>query len=547
MIEIRKRRWNINGWAVVSTIFILLIILPNFDILLHLFSKPNDNWNHIKTYMLKDYIINSITIIFFTGGLTVIIGTLLAWLTAAYDFPLRKFFQWALILPLAVPPYIAAYTYNGIFNYTGILQKFFRNVLQLQINPKYFDMMSIQGAIFIFTMFLFPYVYMTTRAFLEKQSAALIENARLLGRNSFEIFVYIIIPISRGAILGGTTLVALEVLNDYGVVSYFGVSTFSTAIFSTWFAMGDIDSAVKLASMLILVVLGVLIIEKSFRGRKKYSFTTTKIRPIVRKRLNGIYSILAFVFCFIVFSIGFIIPTMQLIYWSLLTYKNILNIYFVNMVMNSIWLALLASTLIVVVTLIIANFCRIQENWIGKLFSKVILIGYSIPGSVIAMGVILVFVDIDHRMQWLYKIINSNTPRLVLSTSIVMLIFAYVIRFLAVSYQSIEAGFDKVGKKFFEASRMLGNNVTETFIFVDYPMIKPAMLIGFVLAFVDIVKELPLTLILRPFNFNTLATKTFEYANNEMIPEASIPSLIIITISMIAIYLLNKIGEKENR
>lgn len=538
-----KRSFNL--WGMLSAFFAALIILPNVDLFGNLFVQPNENWYHIKTYLLKDYITNTLVIIGFTGVFTVLVGSGLAWLISAYDFPGRKIINWALILPLTIPTYIGAYTYNGILNYTGVVQRLLRNVLEVQVSPKWLDIMNIQGAIFIFAVFLFPYVYTVTRAFLSNQSASLIENARLLGKNSLEIFCQVVLPISRGAILGGMTLVIFEVLNDYGVVSYFGVQTFSTAIFKAWFSMGDIDTAVKLSGVLMTIVISVLLLERGLRGRKKYSYTTSKVRPIVRTRLRGLKGFWAFFVSFMFLSLGFIIPVLQLLVWSTLTYKKVLNIAFLKLLGNSVVVALVAALIILGVAVIIANFSRLQENWVGKLFSKVTLLGYSIPGAVISMGVILFFVDFDRKLEWFYKALNPNSITLVLSSSVVMLIFAYSVRFLAVGYQSIEAGFEKVGKKFFEASRILGNGVTKTFFRVDLPMIKPAVISAFALTFVDIVKELPLTLILRPYNFNTLATKTYEYATDEMIHEAAIPALLIILVSIASVYLLNKLGEKE--
>lgn len=536
---------KLSSWGFLSFIFVLLVIMPCIYIFIHLLDKPNENWYHIKTYLLKDYVVNTIKIVISTGIFTMIIGTTLAWLIATYEFPLRKFFKWALILPLTVPPYIAAYTYNGVFNYTGVVQKFFRDVMKMNLDPKYFDIMSLKGCVFIFTVFLFPYVYMITRAFLEKQSASLIENARILGRGSISIFLHVILPISRGAIVGGASLVILEVLNDFGVVSYFGVQTFSTAIFKTWFSMGDTSTAVKLASMLMFTVFILLSTEKWIRGRKKYSYTTAKVRSIVPIKLKGIKAIGAFVYCFIVLSLGFIIPLLQLSQWGILTYKQVLNIKFITLIFNTIWVATIPTITIIIMALIIANFCRINNKGISKIFSKISILGYSVPGAVIAIGVILFMVSLDRHMVWIYKIIDPSSKTLILSTSIFMLIFAYAIRFLAIGYQSIESGFDKIGMKFFEASRTLGHNVTKTFFKVDLPMIKPAVISAFALVFVEIVKELPLTLILRPFNFNTLSTKTYEYAGNEMIHEASIPALIIILISIASVYLLYKIGDKE--
>lgn len=541
----RSIKRNFNLWGVLSAFFAVLIILPNVDLFSNLFTQPNENWYHIKAYLLQDYITNTLVIIGFTGVLTVLLGSGLAWLISAYDFPGRKMLSWALILPLTIPPYIAAYTYNGMLNYTGVVQRLFRNVLGVQVTPKWFDIMNIQGAVFIFTVFLFPYVYTVTRAFLANQSASLIENARLLGRNSFEIFAQVVLPISRGAILGGMTLVIFEVLNDYGVVSFFGVQTFSTAIFKAWFSMGDIDTAVKLSGVLMTIVISVILFEKGLRGRRKYGYTTTKLRPIVRIPLRGIKGFLVSFMGFVVLSLGFLIPVLQLLTWSSLTYKKVLNGAFLKLLLNSIEVALIGALIILVISVIIANFSRVQETWVAKLFPKVTLIGYSIPGAVLSMGVILFFVDFDRKLEGFYKALNPDTITLVLSSSIVMLVFAYSIRFLAVGYQSIEAGFDKVGKKFFEASRLLGNGVTQTFLRVDLPMIKPAVVSALALTFVDIVKELPLTLILRPYNFNTLATKTYEYATDEMIHEAAIPALLIILVSIGSVYLLNKLGEKE--
>lgn len=536
---------NINGWMILSTIFIVLMILPSIDTVIQLFSPVNENWDHIKQFIIKESSINSFKLIIWTGLFTLIIGTYLAWLIAVYDFPLRNFFKWALILPMAIPPYIAAYTYNGMLSYTGAVQRFFRNTLEIKVNPKYFDIMSLNGAVFIFTLFLFPYVYMITKSFLEKQSASLIENARLLGSNTFDVFFRVALPISRGAIVSGVTLVILEVLNDYGVVSYFGVQTFSTAIFKTWFSLGDINSAVRLSAFLLITVISIILLEKIIRGRKKYSFTNTKVKPISRIKLKGFKAVFTFSFCFIIFALSFIVPTLQLLSWSILTYKNVLSMRFLEMIFNSLGIAIISTLIILIMAIVIANFCRIQDGRLSKLYSKLTLLGYSVPASVIAIAVILIFVDMDKKLYPIYKSINPNLPTLVLSSSILMLIFAYMIRFLAIGYQSIEAGFDKIGKKFFEASRMLGNSTTKTFFSVDLPMIRPALISAFALTFVDIIKELPLTLILRPFNFNTLATKAFEYANDEMIHEASVASLIIILVSLVSIFMLHKLGEKE--
>ncbi|KUO62590.1 MAG: iron ABC transporter [Gracilibacter sp. BRH_c7a] len=535
----------LNVWSIFSFLFVLGIIFSNLLVFTSLFQAPSENWEHIKEYLLADYIKNTLLLITFTGTFTFLIGTSLAWLISFYDFPLRNFYKLAFILPLAIPTYIGAYTYTGLLNYTGIVQSSLRNYLNYQVNPKLFDIMNIGGAVFIFTLFLLPYVYTIVSSFFQNQSSSLIETARLLGRKPLNILLTILLPLARPAIIGGVSLVVLEVLNDYGVVKYFGITTFSTAIFKSWFGMGDIDSAIRLAASLLIIVFFILTLEKMVRGRKRFDSSTSKLRPITLQKLSGYKALLAFTYSFLIFSLSFLIPILQLLYWSLITYNNVLNNKFWQLLVNSISVALVATCTIVFASVIVANFQRISGTKLSKAYAKITTFGYSIPGAVIAIGVMVLFISLDRKLFWFYNIVNPESAELVLSMSLAMLIFAYVIRFLAIGFNSVQTGFEKIGKKFFEASRTLGMTTTKTFFKIDLPMLKPALVGGFVLAFVDVLKELPLTLILRPFNFDTLATKVYQYASDEMIPEAGVPSLIIIVVSLISIFLLNKMIMKE--
>ncbi|WP_188377585.1 ABC transporter permease [Halobacillus andaensis] len=535
-----------NTWTLLTMIIVVLILLPNITILISFFTEKAENWAHIQEFILPNLIKNTSLLIIFTGILAIMMGTSLAWLVSAYDFPFKNFFKWALILPLAIPPYIAGYTYNGILNYTGVIQKTLRNTWGIEVNQKYFDILNLPGAVFIFTLFLFPYVFMITRGFLQNQSASLVENARLLGRGPFSIFFRVVLPVSRGAIVGGASLVLLEVLNDYGVVQYFGVPTFSTAIFQTWFGMGDLNAAIKLSATLMFIVFFILVIEKFLRGRKKYSYTTTKVRPLKPIKLTKSKAWTAFSYCVIIFALGFLIPFIQLIAWMFLTFEKMMSSTFIELVWNSLFVSLVGAAMITVFAVIIANFARMHQSFISKAPARVTILGYSIPGAVIAVGISTVFIEIDNLLFNFYEMAGLDAS-LFISTSLFMLISAYVIRFLAVGFNSIEAGFDKVGNKFTEASRMLGMNVTKTFFKVDLRMIKGPLISGFILAFIEIIKELPLTLILRPFNFDTLSTKAYQYASDEQIHEASLASIIIVVVSAIAIYVFHKVLEKEPR
>jgi len=515
-------------------------------ILVNVFSKSNENWEHIRAFMLNDYIRNTLTIVIFTVILVVIIGTTLAWFVTYYDFPFKNFFKWALILPLAIPPYIGAYTYHGILNYTGIIQKTLRNHFDIQLSQKYFDIMNIPGAVFIFTMFLFPYVFTIVKAFLEKQSGAFIENARVLGSGSFELFFRVILPLSRAAIIAGTSLVVLEVLNDYGVVKYFGIQTFSTAIFQTWFAMGDLESSIKLAGMLMAFVLFILFFERVLRGRRQFASTTTKIYPLKAVKLTGWKRNGVFLYVALIFALAFLIPFVQLLAWVALTYEKIFTGDYFTYMFNSIAVALISAFCIIVIALIIANFARLHHGVVPALFSRITVLGYSIPGAVIAIGVISMFIAADTMLTPVYSSLQIGKT-LVLSTSIVMLLFAFIIRFLAIGFNSIESGFQKVGKKYTEASRLLGRGTVATFFKIDVPLIKGSIIGGFILVFVDILKELPLTLFLRPFNFHTLSTKAYQYASDEMIHESAVASIMIILVGGAAIFIFHNLLEKGEK
>ena len=547
LFKLRDIKTNVNMWSVLSFVVIVLIILPTLNISLKLLNETSENWPHIKEYLLIDYIINTATIVAFGGAFTMIIGTSLAWLITAFKFPMSKFFKWSLLLPLAVPPYVAGFTYHGILNYTGVIQTFLRNYTNINVNQSLFNIMNHKGAIFILTLVLYPYVFAIVRSFLAKQSADLIENSRVLGKSPMATFFKVVLPISRPAIVGGVSLVILEILNEYGLFNYFGISTFSVAIFRTWFGLSDLDSAIRLAAIVMIMVLMILLLEKLMRGRKRYSYTSSKIRPIQPIELKGIKRILTTLYCSVIFGFGFLIPTIQLLHWALLTYREILNVKFLGYLYNSLRVTTIATVIIVVISILIANYARIKESILTKIYTRITILGYSIPGAVIAVAVMIFFIDIDNNTYVIRQAISHNSTRLFLSTSLVMLIFAYVIRFLGIGYNSIESGFDKIGKGYFEASRLLGMSVTKTFFKVDLPMIKPAIISGFILVFIDILKELPLTMILRTFNFHTLATKAYQYANDEMIHQAAISSLLIIFISAAMIFVLNMNMSKGGR
>lgn len=510
-----------------STFIIFLVVLPNLDLLLGLFKPPSDVWLHIKEWLLFSYIKASVLVVVFTVLFSATISMLLAWFMSAYTFPGKNFLSWALILPLSIPPYIGAYTYSGMLGYTGTIPVFMRNFLSIDVS---IDIMSIGGAIFIFTFFLFPYSYLITKSFWQKQSASLIESSRMLGFSPVKTFFFLVLPMSRVALVSGSTLIALEVLSDYGVVSYFGVPTFSAAIFRSWTSYGDLHSALKLSALLLAGIIFILSLERVARGQKRFSFSTSKVRPLQPKKMKGWSSFLMSGFAWFIFTISFIVPFIQLVFWSLVSYQNIYYFNFTTMVRNSFLLALTVSFIILIASLIIANFIRLYSGWFARIYQQLAVIGYAIPGTVLAISMILLLSDLHLQGQFYLGI---------------GLLVALVIRYLAVGFQSIQTGFEKTGKSFSEVSRTLGRGTYSTFLWIDIPLLLPSIATAFAFVFLDVMKELPIILLLRPFNFYTLSTRVFDYANDEMIPESSLPSLTIILMSVLVMLVVSRLEKVD--
>lgn len=541
------RRWKqrFGAWSVISGIGAVLALLPSLYILAGLLGKPGENWAHITEYMLLDYALESLLL---TGGTVVLAslaGIVLAWLTVAYDYPLRRFFSFVFLLPLAIPPYIAAYTYSSMLSYTGSVQTWFRE-MGVAVNQNYFDVMSMKGAIIIFSLFLFPYVYLMVRSFLEKHSASFVESARLLGRNPLSVFFRVALPLSTGAVVGGASLVAFEVLNDYGVSKHFGLQTFTAAIFKTWFGMYDIDSALRLAASLMALIIGIFVIERLLRRRKRYHIPANRSVPLTRRKLKGPVAWLAVIFSSFIALLSFFIPVVQLLIWAWWTFEDVWNEKFVGMLSNT----LLVSCFTVVITMFFAVVAsNVNRQWRSPLsltVGRLLSMGYSIPGAVLSIGVLAVFLSVDKRLAGVYAALGLGHNKLVLSMSLVMVVFAYSIRFLAVGYNAMDSGFDRIGNKYSEASRTMGNGMTATFFKVDLPLVKGAVLAGGIMVFLEVVKELPLTLLLRPFNFDTLATKAYQYASDEQIHQAALPSLLIIALGIGSVCLYHWLGRRKS-
>jgi iron(III) transport system permease protein len=514
----------------------LFILIPMTNLLFVLFIPENDTWRHIEQYLLFEYISNSLILIIGVASISMILGFMSAYLIAKYQFRGRRLLSWMLVLPLAIPSYIAGYVYADMTSFTGTIT---RGLLQIGISSQ-INILNMTGAISIFAFTLYPYVYLLTLSGLSRQSVTYHENAVLMGASPWRAFWTITVPLSRPQLVAGTLLVILETLNDYGVVQYFNVRVFSFAIFNAWFSLGDIVSAIRLSLYLLVFVFVIIALEKFFRGNKQY---TMPIKPKFKKRypLKGYQAWVLPGILWVILGFGFIIPVVQLLIYASQTYRDHIDFRLLFSTMNSISNALIAGIFVLILSLMMANFGRDhQRNIFKKIWIRMSNLGYAIPGAVIAVAVHILFVDLDRLFVPIYRLFGIENRTLVLTMSAVTLVFAYILRFLSIGFNSIDGQYDKVGKKFTESAYMLGSSRLEALIRIDLPLIYPGLISAFILIFIDIIKELPLTLILRPTNYHSLSTLIYVYARDEMIQHAGVASLLLILIASILIVMLTQ-------
>ena len=537
----RPTRWP-SGWTLAAVLSVTLLSLPLFVIVAGVFMPASETWSHVVSTVLSDYIINSARLVVGAGLLALLIGVSTAWLVTAFDFPGRRFFEWALILPLAVPAYIAAYTYAGMFDVTGPAQLLVRSVIpSLADEFLYLDVMNIGVVTLIFAFVLYPYVYLVTRASFARQSATLLEASRTLGRGPGGTFLRVALPLARPAMAAGVGLVAMEVLNDYGAVKYFGVPTFTTGIFRSWFGMGDLSSAIRLSGMLMLFVLALMAVERSQRGRSAFAGGQASDRPLMRARLTGGRALLAVAVCAVPFMLGFAVPVAQLAYWAWGTAAGVVDPGFLRLVANTFTLAAAAAGLCVGVAVLLTYASRLNPRpWLRRV-SRITVLGYSMPGAVVAVGVLVPFAWLDHRVDGLLYGAFGVPTGLLLSGTLVALIFAYAVRFMAVAFLPVESGFTRICGRVDDAARSLGATPSCALRKVSLPLLRGTLLGAVILVFVDVLKELPLTLILRPFNFDTLATRAYQLATDELIAVSANYALVIIVAGVAAVLMLNRV------
>jgi len=534
VLKIKHLKRDFNKSSLLIVIISLLLAIPVFAILISLFKGTGEMWEHITSYFLIDYIQNSLILLLGSGIICFVIGTSSAWVVSRYKFKGRKIVEWLLFMPLAIPSYIVAYSYVGLFGYGGSFIKFI-NYLGLN-NIDNIEMMNIYGLVWVLSFSLYPYVYASTRLIFQSYPTRLKDTASLLGASKNKYFFKIALPLASPAIIGGLFLVFMEVLNDYGAAKYYGINTFTTGIFRTWTALEDLQSSIYLSAILVVLVFVLVLIVKWLRGRRSYNLKTSNSNDqdeIYRKDLKGLKKIIFLTIVFVPILFGFLFPFLQLIIWGLQTFESMFNSELLNIGIQTLFLGL--STSIIIVFLATSLIYLSKWNYLKQLnvTSKLATLVYVIPGAIIGIGVI----KSSHSITEYFSTYHNIKIGYIIYNSILVLIYAYVFRFIAVAFNSIESNTLKLSKSLSESSNLLGFGKIKTFFKIDFPLIKNALLTSFILVFIDVIKELPLTLILKPYNLSTLAIKAYEYAEDERVAEAALPALFLIFIigSMISV------------
>lgn len=522
---------KINLYTIFSSFFTILIITPIVILFLYSFSGDSDTLNHLKDTVLTGYIINTLKLVFFVSILSLIFGVTSAYLTVFYEFKFLKVFNFLLALPFVIPAYILGYIYSDLLGFFGPVH---RVLMELGITKSFFDVLNFNSVVILLSLSLYPYIYLIVKSSFLKSSSALLNPALSLGKTRIELFYKVILPLSRPAIIGSLSLVIMETINEYGAVAYYGVDTLSTAIYSAWFGLNDPKSSAFLSVITMSIIFILLITEKFSRGKSSYK--TESVNSEIKKiKLTGFKKLLAYIFLSIPITLGFLIPFIWILYYSFKYALDVIDDEFFQVIFNSFMASSISAVLIVFIALFITYSTRIFHTGYMKYISKMAAIGYAIPSVVVGVGVLSFFGSTDN-----YLIENLGLSELLLSGTMLALVFGYTVKFLAIGINMCESNFDRVSFNINKASRNLGLNYWQTLLRVELPIMKKTLLFGLLLVFVDIIKELPLTLVLRPFNYETLSSKTYEYAGNTMIQESSIYALCIVLICFIPVVLSNK-------
>lgn len=528
--------WRLGALAVAG-----VVALPLLGVASSLLSSQGELWRHIAETQLSDIVGNTLVLLVGVGLGTTVVGTGTAWLVTMCRFPGSRTMQWALLLPLVLPTYIIGYAYADLLTFAGPLQAALRAATGWGRGDYWFpDLGSASGVALLFTLVLYPYVYLAARAAFLRQSQALLEASRILGHGPWRTFLRVALPLARPAIAAGVTLALLEALADFGTVQYYGVQTFTTAIYRTWYGLGNREGAAQISLILIAIAALLILIERQSRGRARFHVASNLRHHAEPVTLAPLAAIAAFLACALPVLMGFLLPTLHLAQLALTSGVAVGDRRFLGDATNSLTLAATAAAIIVILALFLSYAARLVRR---RGFNRVIefaSLGYAIPGAVIAVGVLLPLASVDHGINRVTQSLFGLSSGLLLSGTAFALLVAYVVRFLAVGMANIAPGLAAIDPAMDSSARVLGAQPRQVLRYIHLPMLRGPALTAGVIAFVEVLKELPATLLIRPFNFDTLAVGVYRFASDERLAQAAVGAIVIVAVSLVPVILLSR-------
>ena len=534
-------RLHFDTWTIGTVGVAVLIAVPLVSVVAIALAPSGDIWQHLASTVLGHYVSTTLLLMLGVGVGTLVIGTSTAWLVTMCRFPGVGVFEWALLLPLAVPAYVTAYVYTDVLEFAGPVQEGLRLAFGWTNRQDYWfpEIRSLGGAISMMTLVLYPYVYLLSRAAFLEQSVGVLEVSRTLGRGPWRGFFSVALPLARPAIVIGITLVLMETLNDFGTVDYFAVATFTVGIYDVWLNMDSIAGAAQLASVLLLFVLVLIGAERWARRGQRFHHTSTRYQDLPSYGLSPGRALLAFLACLAPACLGFVVPAVVLVRYALTFYDETLNANFFVYASNSLILSAVSAVLALAIGLFLAYGVRLSDNVVARAATRFASIGYAVPGAVLAVGVIVPLAAFENAFDGFMRDAFGLSTGLFLSGTVVAVTCGYLARFLALSFGTLEASLAKVTPNMDGAARTLGLGPMAVLRRVHLPLIRSSALTAALLVFVDCMKELPMTMILRPFNFETLATFVHQYASDELLEESALGALTIVAAGILPVILLS--------
>ena len=528
----------LNFWKNISYILIILLLTPIVMLILSSFQNNIDTWLHLFDTKLSIYFYNTLSLILGVGILSITIGVSCAWILAKYKFFLSNFVEWALLLPAAIPAYIVAYCYTDFLEYGGIIQTALREIFNWQSAKEYFfpEIRSMTGAILILSFALYPYIYFITKVAFTSTPKNLFNVAKIHGKSEF---LYVALPMARPAIIAGLSLVLMETISDFGTVEFLAVETVTLGIFNLWLGMNNLSAASQLSFLAFTFIVVLLGVELSARKNQKFNNPQASSFEKKIEEISYIKSFFLFFICLLPILFGFIIPVLILINLSMQSFDHSNFYYFIDISLNSISISLFGAFLTILFSFIIVVAVKYHGGKKFSFFATIAGSGYAFPGVILALGTTFFLSFIQNNINELFLNFNLNW-NLTLIGTFTALLYTYICRFNAIGIGYINSGIQRVSPNLLEAGMLQGVSFDKSLFKIIFPLIRPSILTGFLIVFVDIFKELPVTLLLRPFNFETLATYVYQYAKEEMLEQCALAALLIILIGTIPVFILNK-------